>query len=46
MTELEQILFILVDFSEIRNFSKLAVFKDISGCFEIRVTGTILGAGT
>ena len=44
MTELEQILFVPVDFSEIRKFSKIAVFKDFGGRFEIRVTDKILGA--
>ena len=32
-----------VDLSEICDFSKIAVFKDFGGHFEIRVTGTILG---
>ena len=46
MTRLEKILFVPVDFSEIRKFSKIRVFKDFVGRFEIRVTGTILGVGT
>ena len=46
ITELEQILFIPVDFSEIRKFSKIAVFKDFGSRFESRITGTILGVGT
>ena len=46
MTELEQILFVPVDFSEIRKFSKIAVFKDFGVRFEIRVMSTILGVGT
>ena len=35
MTELEQMLFVPVNFSEIRNFSKIAVFKNFGGNFEI-----------
>ena len=46
MTEQEQILFVSVNLSEIRKFSKIAVFKDFDGCFEIRVMGTNLGVGT
>ena len=45
MTELEQILFVLVDFYEIRKFSKIAVFKDFGGHFEICVRSTILVSG-
>ena len=46
MTELEQILFVPVDFSEIGKFSKIEVFEDFGSSFEIRVTGIILGVGT
>ena len=45
MTELDQILFVLVNFPEIRKFSKIAFFKDLGGRFEIRITGIILGVG-
>ena len=38
MTELEQILFIPVDFPEICNFSKIAVFKELGDHFEINET--------
>ena len=36
----------MVAFSDIRYFSKMAVFKDFGGCFKIPATGTIFGPET
>ena len=43
MTELEQFLFGLVYFSEIRDFSQIAIFVDFGGLLKICTMCTILG---
>ena len=46
MTELEQFLFGLVDFSKIHDFQKMAIFTDFGALVKMRITVTIWGVDT